>query len=270
MRYALLLWPILASCSAAAPKSEAGTPDTAQAGANVEANIDAKMLAAYHWQLDNATDRDGKRIEALFARPQQPLQLDFHDNRLDVANACNRIGGGYRIENGRLQLGRMMQTLMACADPKLAKLDEEITRRLQDKLRIDVRTGGSEPRLRLATGSGDTLDFAGLPTAQTRYGSAGETLFLEVEAQTQPCPHPLIRDKRCLKVRERRYDANGLVAGAPGEWQLLYQNIEGYAHEPGLRCVLRVKRYPVKNPPADAPAQAYVLDMVVESERVGR
>jgi len=32
--------------------------------------------------------------------------------------------------------------------------------------------------------------------------------------------------------------------------------------------VLRLKRYRIANPPADAPSQAYVLDMVVESELV--
>ena len=69
-------------------------------------------------------------------------------------------------------------------------------------------------------------------------------------------------------MRERHYDVNGLKVGEPGEWQLLYQDIAGYTHEDGVRNVLRVKRYVVKNPPADAPATALVLDMVVESERV--
>lgn len=261
MRYALLFLPLLASCAAATPKTDTASAASAQA--------DANTLGAYHWQLRNATDSTGKRIDALFARPQRPLQLDFQDGRLGVANACNRIGGAYRVEQGRLQLGQMMQTLMACTDPALTGLDQAITQRLQDKPRIDLH-GGEAPQLRLATEAGDTLDFAGVPTAETRYGGAGETLFLEVDPQTQPCAHPLIRDKRCLKVRERRYDANGVAAGDPGEWQLLYQDIEGYTHEPGIRNVLRVKRYAVKNPPADAPSQAYVLDMVVESESVGR
>ncbi|MES1154129.1 MAG: DUF4377 domain-containing protein, partial [Rhodanobacter sp.] len=51
-------------------------------------------------------------------------------------------------------------------------------------------------------------------------------------------------------------------------WQPLQQDIEGYVHEPGVRNVLRVKRYPLQRPPADAPSSAYVLDMVVESEIV--
>ena len=44
-----------------------------------------------------------------------------------------------------------------------------------------------------------------------------------------------------------------------------YGDIEGYAHEAGIRNVLRVKRYTIKNPPADGSSLAYVLDMVVES-----
>ncbi len=73
---------------------------------------------------------------------------------------------------------------------------------------------------------------------------------------------------QCLQVRERKYGDNGVVTGPPGEWQPLYQSIEGYTHEAGIRNVLRVQRFNIKNPPADAPNTAYVLDMVVESEVV--
>ena len=91
-------------------------------------------------------------------------------------------------------------------------------------------------------------------------------VFLEVAAQTRPCTHPLIPDKQCLQVREIRYDDAGVKQGDDGEFQNFYDAIEGYTHEPGVRNVLRVKRYPVQNPPADASSRAYVLDMVVESE----
>jgi hypothetical protein len=71
-------------------------------------------------------------------------------------------------------------------------------------------------------------------------------------------------------VRELHYDANGLRTGEPGAWTLLYQPIDGYTHEPGIRNVLRVKRYTIADPPADAPSRALVLDMVVESDRADR
>ena len=128
-----------------------------------------------------------------------------------------------------------------------------------------MQSEGDAPKLSLAADNGDTLVFTGEPTAETRYGSAGETVFLEVAAEAKPCSHPLIPNKQCLQVRERKYGQNGVVQST-GEWQPLYQDIEGYTHEPGIRNVLRVKRFTLKNPPADAPSTAYVLDMVVESE----
>ena len=87
--------------------------------------------------------------------------------------------------------------------------------------------------------------------------------------QRTACNHPLIKDFQCLRVREIRYGDNG-VKTSTGEWENFYSEIEGYKHEPGIRNVLRIQRYKRQNVPADASAYAYVLDMVVESERVGR
>ena len=87
-------------------------------------------------------------------------------------------------------------------------------------------------------------------------------------AQTAACNHPLIPDMQCLWVRELEYDDKGLKAGDPGPFGHFYAPIEGYTHEPGVRNVLRLKRYPVPKPPAYGASIAYVLDMVVEAETV--
>ena len=228
------------------------------------------MLPQFHWRLSDATDSAGKRIDALFIRADKPLSLDFSANRLNVINSCNSISGSYRISDGQMEIGQMAHTLMACPDPALASLDDAISQRLQGKLQVTLQTGEPSPRLQLVAANGDTLTFIGEPTAETRYGGPGETIFLEVSAQTVPCDHPLIPDKQCLNVRERHFDEHGLQTGTPGEWQPLNQPIEGYTHEPGIRNVLRIKRFTIKNPPADAPNTAYVLDMVVESEKVAQ
>jgi len=226
-------------------------------------------LARYHWQLRDAVDAGNQRLDALFGKTgKPPLQLDFTRDQLSVRNACNAIGGGYRIVDDHLVTTSLRQTLMACTDATLMQRETTIKAVLQGRPTLIVSTTGTTPLLTLAAASGRTLTFAGQPTAETRYGGAGETLFLEVAPQTVPCRHPLMPDKTCLQVRERHYDANGLRAGEPGPWQPLQQDIEGYVHEPGVRNVLRVKRYPLKRPPADAPSSAYVLDMVVESEIV--
>lgn len=274
MKYRLLLLPLaLAACSPT-PPSDAGTAPPAAAAtvtppasaATVAKATDAAVPSQYHWQLSEATDRAGKRIDALFPRPDKPLQLDFAADRINISNTCNRIGGRYRIDQGRLQVDQMMHTMMACMQSGLMALDNGISQRLRSHPKLELQAGGDAPQLRLLTDDGDTLVFIGHPTAETRYGGPGTTEFLEVAAQTVPCNHPLIPDKQCLQVRERKYDAQGLASGTPGEWQPLNQDIEGYTHEPGVRNVLRVKRYAISNPPADAPSSALVLDMVVESE----
>jgi heat shock protein HslJ len=262
MKPALAVLPLLVSCAAATPSPGADPPP-----AHAATPANTAMLGGWHWRLRTAVDRDGRRIDELLVRPQAPLQLDFAADRLSVTNACNRIGGAWRVDGDRLRTGPLAQTKRACVDPAVDRLDGAISRRLQGAPRIAVQAG-AEPRLRLTTDAGDVLDFAGVATAETRHGGPGETVFLEVDARTRPCNSPVRRYAHCLHVRERRYDADGLVVGRPGEWMLLHHGIEGYTHEDGIRDVLRVKRHEVRDPGAGEPAEVYVLDMIVESERM--
>lgn len=272
-RLILLALPIaLAACAKPAPDAPAPvstespaatTPATDPAST---APTGAAALGAYHWRLQEAKDAQGKRIDALFARADHPLTLDFAEGRLGVSNTCNRMGGGYTLEGDKLTVSSMMSTQMACADSKLMALDGEAGKRLEGSSTLAVQAG-DQARLTLTNAGGDVLTFAGEPTAETRYGGPGEQAFLEVAAETKPCSHPLIPNKQCLQVREIRYDDKG-VKSTEGEWQNFYEDIEGYTHEAGIRNVLRVKRFKRSPVPADASDTAYVLDMVVESENV--
>lgn len=236
----------------------------APAGDSPAAAVTPADLSAHHWHLDSARDAAGAPIAALLARADKPLTLDFADGRVAVGNACNGIGGGYTLAPGRLQVGPLMSTRMACSDPRVAALDAEIGNRLEGTLQLALP---APQRLRLTTAAGDVLEFAGEPTAATRYGGPGERVFLEVAAHTRPCPHPLVADMQCLQVRELHYDDKGLKTGTEGAFRHFYETIEGYRHQPGIRNVLRVNRYTVANPPADGSSKAYVLDLTVESER---
>ena len=263
-RYLLLMLPLaLAACTQ--PAQEATPAAVEAAPAAPAAALDAASLSTHYWQLADAKAADGTRIDALFVQADKPLQLDFADGRIAVANACNRMGGGYSLEGESLTIVRMASTMMACADPKLMALDGEIGKRLEGASKLTLLTGDT-PTLTLANGAGDTLVFAGEPTAETRYGGPGERMFLEVAAHAKPCSHPLIPDMQCLQVREVKYDDQGLKVGTPGEFGTFYDSIDGYTHEDGVRNVLRVERYTIENPPADGSRYAYVLDMVVESE----
>lgn len=229
----------------------------------------AGTLPKYHWRLASATDAKGQAIAALLVRPEQPVTLDFKGGQLGVSNTCNRMGGSYTLDAKGVTVGKLASTMMACADAKLMALDQEVGKRLEGALALRLSKGDAS-QLELKTAAGDVLVFASEPTAETRYGGPAERVFLEVAAQTKPCSHPLIPNMQCLQVRELKYDDKGAKVGTPGTFGNFYDSIEGYTHEPGVRNVLRVDRYAVKNPPADASSQAYVLDMVVESDASGK
>jgi tellurite resistance protein len=255
--FAWLLPLAFAACAPAARVADSsGPPDRA-------------TLMRYHWSLEDARDANGAHVAALFARPRQPLQIDFTEARIAVDHACNRIGGAYTLAAGQLVVERLAQTLMACADPALAGLDAAIGDRLEGRSALTLQAaGGGTPRLVLVTVQGDRLSFIGRPTAATRFGSAGERIFFEVAPRTAACTDSTAGVGACLSVRERHYDAAGIAIGDPGQWQILREPIEGYTHEAGVRNVLRVMRYRIAKPAPGEPAHAYVLDAVVESEVV--
>lgn len=251
---------LLLALSGACSRGES-PPTTPASGAST--GVAQTALERHHWQLVEATGADGARIADLFPNPERPIQLDFAEGRVSVSNACNRMGGSYTLTGEQLSVGGLMQTEMACPEP-LMRAESAIAR--------IVRAGGA---LRLegadvlvwTSPANETLRFRGEPTADARYGGPGERVFFEVDAQRTPCSHPEMPDFQCLRVREIRYNDQGIVESR-GEWENFYQQIEGYTHEPGVRNVLRLQRYRVANPPADGSSLAYVLDMIVESEIV--
>lgn len=224
----------------------------------------------YHWRLEEARDAQGQRIAALLIRPQTPLQLDFTGDRITVSNACNRISGPLRSDDDRVRVGPLFSTKMACADPAVMALDAAISHRLEGTPSVSIRES-MPPRLVWTADNGDVLTFVGEPTPETRYGGPGERVFLEVDGPTVPCRASLAPEPvACLRVREVHYDDAGLRTGMPGEWKTMPPAIQGYSHEPGFRDVLRIQRYDIANPPADAPSVAYVLDQVIESAAIDR
>jgi heat shock protein HslJ len=250
---------------AAAPPADApATPSAVPAAASTTAALDAATLGRYHWKLDRAVDAKGQRIEALFVRADAPVQLDFRDDRVGVSNACNRIGGRYSFEGDALTVGDLASTQMACSDPRLMALDQAISQRLQGRQTAALQSGDT-PVLTLTSSGGDVLTFRGEPTAETRFGGPGETVFLEIAPNSKPCTHPAVPNRQCLQVREVKFDEQGIRTGTPPEWQPLYQDIEGFKHVEGTRNVVRVKRFVSGNKP-EGEQVAYVLDMVVESE----
>jgi len=226
-----------------------------------------RTLESHRWTLTAATGAQGQRIDGLPAGTGRPIVFNFAEGRVNIEGGCNRSFGGYQIDaDGQLRVGRMASTMIAC-EPAAMKADAVLSELLAEPVKIELAPG-AEPVLRLVTPANAMLTFKGQMTSEARYGPPTR-VFLEVAAQTVVCKNPLSGANACIQVRERRFDAQGLVVGAPGAWQPFYDPIEGYTHQPGVRNVLRLKRFE-RDASAGGPAFVYVLDLVVESETVQR
>lgn len=169
----------LASANARAAGAPASEPQAPVSGASTPlpattttapAADDASVLTQYHWQLANAVDKSGQRIDALFARAGQPVQLDFDAQGVAIGNTCNRLRGSYSVAGGKLTVGNLASTRMACTHPALAALDAAAGRILQGTFTLALDVHGSRPRLTVSASGGDTLTFTGTPAAASSEG----------------------------------------------------------------------------------------------------
>ena len=84
------------------------------------------------WALQGASDARGTRIDAAFPGGEAVHALVFAGGTLSLEGGCNRIGGDYRIDaNGRLVVGPLRMTRMACADAALMEADTAVSSLVQ-------------------------------------------------------------------------------------------------------------------------------------------
>lgn len=235
---------------------------------NSDNNMDTSNLTAYHWSMSQAVDASGNGdTQWLRSGDATPASLSFTDDRLGVSGLCNTMSAGYTLDGSKIDISPVASTMMMCADEALMRYEQSFGQRLAEVSTWEIEQTAEDPSLTLSFSNGEQWILKGIPTSETKYGSTGETVFLEVAAQTKPCTHPLMDNFQCLQVRTIEYSEQG-IKQSHGEWQHFYDSIENYEHTLGVRNVLRVKRYENQNVPADASTYAYVLDMVIESEQL--
>lgn len=249
----------MAACTSAPAQAPESLPPLAPAHTLID-------LQSHKWTLVTAFDSQGAADPGWQLAGHAPLELVFAHGQLLVHGLCNMLGASYTQTNQHLIVSHPISTKRACADRDWMRLEERVDTRLPQLRRYQLQPART-PRLELLFADGSRWEMSGTPTAQTRYGSAAERIFLEVAPEKMTCSNGVARNAQCLRVREIHYDANG-VKQSEGEWHAFYSVIDGYTHTPGMRTVLRIDRFKRQNPPADTSAYAYVLDMVVESERV--
>ena len=214
----------------------------------------AKNLTEYNW-----TYQDSKA--------SKPLVLSFDDNqRLSIQTGCNNQGGTWKVEGNTIVTSPLASTMMACADDLMQqeRLSADIFS--EKKVPFTLSTQNDQTILTITDSKGQKYTLLGKMTAEAKYQSEGKIVFLEISPQTKSCTG--VAPQTCMQVREIKYDDKGIKTYADKNWSLYYGQIEGFKHNPEQRVIVRVKRFEIKNPAADQPSQADVLDMVVEQELV--
>ncbi len=226
------------------------------------------MLEEYRWTLVTATDSTNQSIDALLLDKEPSFSFTFGGSRLHVQGGCNGFRGAFSIDDAdtMLDVTGGMGTLMACAAP-LMEADATLSALMAEPLETVV-VRGMQPSLVLLTPTDDALVLTGKLTPEARFAAPPTTVFLEVAADTVECGESVRGDGQCLQVRERTFDEHGLLVGTVAEWQAFTADIEGYRHEPGIRNVLRVKRFESASGPETPTQTIHVLDLLVESEVV--
>ena len=226
----------------------------------------ASALTAYHWHIDQALDAKGNS-DSLWLRTKErniDATLAFGDNNVGVSGLCNLMGADYTIDKSQIVIAPFISTMRMCDDQLLMQYERSVAQRLEGTSAWSIKsTEDNKAQLSLTFADGGKWLLKGEPTAETRYGSQGEIVFLEVAPKTVPCTDTT--KEQCLQIRTVNYDAQGIKEGH-GAWSKFAGTIENYQHTPGVRNILRVKQYELKEPQADGVTHAYVLDMIVESE----
>lgn len=260
----------------------------------------APNLEGFVWTLTHAQPADGsgsgnsssaQAIAGLPPAPEQPalvLRFDGQQQMLAVQGLCNRLMGSYSTQahtkevqagnaqansaiGGALHIQPLAATLMACPEPALMQLEQQVSALLPQAQSWHIRwtdtpqaDSPGAAQLQIDFAQGQRWLLQGQWTHEALYGQP-QRMFLEVAPEQQACNHPLMGQMQCLQTRIVHYEPNGRKT-LEGAWGAFYDPIEGYSHQAGTRHVLRLKRYTRQQVPADASQYVYVLDMIVESE----
>ncbi|MGV2949206.1 DUF4377 domain-containing protein [Acinetobacter sp. AGC35] len=232
--------------------------DIQRAGDLAVATIQQKnadqILPAYYWELNRGLER--------------PVVLSFNaQGRLSAVTGCNGLGTTWSVKNNIITTSEVIGTEMAC-DAALMEQERFVSQLLQKR---DIpftlnTTDPDKPTLTLMAANGQTYEFIGKMTPETKYQGQAETIFLEISPDTKQCTG--VTQQSCLQVKEVKYDQNGLKTQVDKDWTLFYDQIEGFQHSPNERQIIRVKRFEIKHPAADQSKYAYIFDMAVEREIV--
>ena len=97
---------ILAACTTSS--SNSSSP-----GASADASASSANLDGHTFVSTSVSGHD--------LVPGSTVTLTFQNGHLGANAGCNSMSGGYEVTNGKLKVGQMASTMMACPDPLMAQ-----------------------------------------------------------------------------------------------------------------------------------------------------
>ncbi len=97
------------------------------------------------WKLINATDSQGKRIDAFFVQSKAPIELVFTDKHFAIENACNILNGSWQINHQQtITFYNTLSTKMLCS-PELNKLEQLVIEHLHSVEPVKITFNDAKP-----------------------------------------------------------------------------------------------------------------------------
>jgi len=151
-----------AACAAAAGCAMPTHPDSAAGPSNPLNPAAVQLLDDTSWVLQSAQTSDG---HAAFDVPNNPaaaptlkLVTTSGQRHAEGFSGCNRFSGPYALKSGRLALGPLVATQMACG-PDADRIEHAYLDALEHSSTTLVQMR-SPQQMRIVTTSGVTLTFA--------------------------------------------------------------------------------------------------------------
>jgi heat shock protein HslJ len=108
------------------------------------------------WQLDAPDGNFG----GIATDPAKPVTVRFEAGRLSGFSGCNRFMGGYNLSTGKVQIGMLAGSMMACPEPQMA-LENAVRAALSGTLAYAIKA----EQLSLSPATGAALTFTAQPAA---------------------------------------------------------------------------------------------------------
>lgn len=224
-----------------------GACSSAGAGGDVEPGVDSEAdLMGTSWILESFGPEDG--LTAVL--PNTSITLNFADGGINGSASCNSYFANVNQSESSLSFGPIGSTKMACPDPIMQQENDY----LAALAAVDSYTlTGNQLTLHYEDGR---LIFIAWSEAEVNADQEGTIKTLFVGPELVDCIG--VAPQQCLQVREHE-DAG---------WTLFYDQIIGFAYEPGYEYELRVSESEIDNPPADASSLELTLVDVVSKTAV--